>query len=211
VRQPLGVDTSVFHPYRRDAALRGRLGLAPQTRLLVFAGRFANEKNMWVLEQAASALGPPYALLAIGSGPHPPRGSNVITLPFESDANSLAGWLASADALVHAGDQETFGLIVLEAMSCGIPVVCADAGGVRELVDASVGIRVRPCDASAMAAGIDALFASDAKSRGRLARARAVRDYDWNVVMPSIVAYYRAAQRQTDRLQPAISREWRQS
>lgn len=210
VRQPLGVDTSTFHPRRRDRALRRRLGVAPHARLLVFAGRFAAEKNMWVLEQAARMLGPPYVLIAIGSGPHPPSGDNVITLPFEADARALANWLASADALVHAGDQETFGLIVLEAMASGLPVVCADAGGVRELVDEQVGIRVRPRDARAMAAGIDGLFAGDLAVRGRRARARAVEGYDWNVVMPSIIGHYRAARRELpDRhLRPAVARGW---
>lgn len=213
VRQPLGVDTGLFHPRLRDRDIRARLGLAPQTRLLVFAGRFAAEKNMWVLEQALRRLGPPYVLLAIGGGPHRPRGANVITLPFESSARALARWLASADALVHAGDQETFGLVALEAMACGLPVVCADAGGIRELIDDEVGIRVRPRDPRAMAEGIDALFAAHPGTLGARARERAVARFDWNAVMPDIVAHYRAAHHAVAarRIDPAPIRQWRQS
>ncbi|HZP87227.1 MAG TPA: glycosyltransferase [Burkholderiales bacterium] len=209
-RQPLGVDTAVFHPNRRDEELRSRLGIAPNSRLLVFAGRFAAEKNLWVLEQAVRTLGPPYVLLAIGSGPHPPRGTNVIILPFQADASALAALLASADALVHAGDQETFGLIVLEAMACGIPVIGPDAGGVRELIDDAVGLRVRPKDPAALAAAIDSLFSADLTHLGGAARARVVRHYDWDVVMPNIIAHYRAAQhrRTAPRLDVPPVREW---
>lgn len=213
VRQPLGVDTELFHPRLRDRDIRRRLGLAPQTRLLVFAGRFAAEKNMWVLEQALRILGPPYVLLAVGGGPHPPRGANVITLPFEAQADSLAGWLSSADALVHAGDQETFGLVVLEAMACGLPVVGPDAGGIRELIDDAVGVRVRPRDPKAMAEGIAALFAADPLTRGARARERVVARFDWNAVMPDIIAHYRAAHHlvAARRLSPQPIRQWRQS
>ena len=56
-------------------------------------------------------------LLACGAGPRPPSGDRVLVHPFVADPMALARILASADAFVHAGDQETFGLSVLEAMA----------------------------------------------------------------------------------------------
>ena len=66
LHQPLGVDVEVFHPRRRTLALRPRLGLPAAARVLVFAGRFAGEKNLPVLLQAFARLGSPYHLLLIG-------------------------------------------------------------------------------------------------------------------------------------------------
>ena len=68
-------------------------------------------------------------------------------LPYRRDSVELAQWLASADALVHAGTKETFGLVILEAMACGRPVVAARAGAFPEFIDDSVGMLAKPYDA----------------------------------------------------------------
>jgi alpha-1,6-mannosyltransferase len=192
-RQPLGVDTRMFHPGLRDPALRQRLGLAADARLIVFAGRYSAEKNLWVLEQAMRRLGPRYVLLTIGSGSHPARGPNILSLPYHSDPAALARLLASCDALVHPGDQETFGLVVLEAMACGLPVVGADAGGVSELIDERVGMKVPPRRPEALQRAICELFERDWDALSRNARTHAVNGYDWNAVMPGLIAHYRSA------------------
>src|SRR5437773_2131384 len=126
--QPLGVDAEVFHPRRRTLALRPLLGLPAQARVLIFAGRFAGEKNLPVLLQAFARLGAPYHLLLIGGERAARPAANVTVLPYRRDSLELAQWIASADALVHAGTKETFGLVILEAMACARPVVAARAG-----------------------------------------------------------------------------------
>ncbi|MEO7775606.1 MAG: glycosyltransferase, partial [Steroidobacteraceae bacterium] len=63
--QPLGVDSTVFTPEHRRDDLRERLGLRPDTRLLVYAGRFSGEKNLLALREAFGQLGRPYHLLLI--------------------------------------------------------------------------------------------------------------------------------------------------
>jgi alpha-1,6-mannosyltransferase len=194
-RQPLGVDTRMFHPGLRDSGLRSRLGIGDAVRILVFAGRYSPEKNLWVLEQAMRRLGPGYLLVTIGSGSHPARGPGIVNLPYQADPAALAALLASCDALVHPGDQETFGLVVLEAMACGLPVIGVAAGGVSELVDETVGLKVPPLRPDAMAAAIRQLFELDATGLSRNARARAVGRHDWNAVMPTLVAHYYAARR----------------
>ena len=189
VRQPLGVDTRVFHPLRADAAWRAALALPEGTRLLVYAGRFAPEKNLGVLAAAVQRLGPRYRLLALGAGPTPPQGLRVIVQPFVGDSARLAGMLASADAFVHAGNQETFGLAALEAMACGTPVVGCAAEGLAELVDESVGMPVHVCEADAFAQAISALFARERIARAVAARRRA-EAHDWRRVLPLLAAHY---------------------
>ena len=169
--QPLGVDTSVFRPEARDLAWRVRHGWSPDTRLLVYAGRFAAEKHLDVVADAVGRLGAPYVLLAVGAGPAPPPATErVVVQPFVASASELATVLASADAFVHAGDQETFGLSVLEAMACGTPAVVRDAEGLGELAGVGAAIAVPAGNGAAFAAAIDSLFAGDRSARSRAAR-----------------------------------------
>lgn len=190
VRQPLGVDTGTYSPQRAAPALRARLGLSAHSRLLVYAGRFTREKRLPLLLEAVRRLGEPYHLLVIGSGPDLPAAERVHRLPFQHDRALLASLIGGCDVLVHPGDQETFGMVVLEAMACGIPVLGTAAGGVAELVDDEVGMLVAANDAGALAGGIVALYRRDLRALGRRARMRAVAQYDWNVVMPQVMRHY---------------------
>ena len=189
--QPLGVDTEAFHPGRASTRWRERMGFDRSSRLLVFAGRFAAEKHLDALAEAVDLLGEPYTLLAIGAGPTPPRGDRVRIVPFVADIDELATALASADAFVHAGDQETFGLSVLEAMACGTPVVARRSEGLAELVDSTVGIGVESGSATAFAEAIDALFSRDRAALGQGARTRAEAN-DWERVLPTLLTQYRS-------------------
>jgi alpha-1,6-mannosyltransferase len=138
--QPLGVDVQRFHPRHADPKLRMRLGIGRDTRLLVFAGRAAREKNIDLLLATAQALGNRYHLLLIGPGMPHTIARNVTTVPHYLPAPQLAGHLAACDALIHAGDQETFGLVVLEAMASGLPVIGTHHGALPELVVPGTGV-----------------------------------------------------------------------
>jgi alpha-1,6-mannosyltransferase len=190
MRQPLGVDTELFHPRRRDPNLRRRLALPDNAHLLVFAGRFAREKNLPLLLSAFRRLGPRYHLLLIGSGMRITQQANVTVLPYQTSNERLASLIASCDALVHAGQQETFGLVVLEAMACGLPVVAADAGGVAELVDHRYGVTVPVTSSAAFADGIEALCSRDMAQLGKRARDVAENAYGWGQVLRSLLAFY---------------------
>ena len=187
--QPLGVDTAAFHPTRANPSWRAGLGLGDSARLLVYAGRFAAEKHLDVLCAAVARLGAPYHLVAVGAGPRPPQGERVHVLPFMAGAAALAEVLASADLFVHAGDQETFGLSVLEAFACGTPAVVRGAEGLAELVDAGTGIAVDQGSAGAFAAAIATMFDRDPRSFAAAARARAEAS-DWERVLPDLLERY---------------------
>lgn len=189
VVQPLGADCAVFSPARRDPALRRKLGLPPDARLLVYAGRFTPQKKLALLAGALARLGRPYHLLLIGSGTAPPRSPHMTVLPFQGDQRILARLLASCDVLVHPGDMETFGLIAIEAMACGLPVL-GTGGAVAELVDTETGLLVRPDSVDSLCEGIDAMFGRDLNALGGNARRKAQDLYDWNRVMPQLLRRY---------------------
>ena len=191
--QPLGIDSSVFHPARRVETLREHLRLPDNTRLLVYAGRFTAEKKLPLLIEAVRKLGRPYHLVMIGGGPGAaalPRYPQITYLPFKHNRRHLARLLASCDVLVHPGDCETFGLIVLEAMACGLPVVAANGGGVAELVDDDTGILAEPNCLDSLAAAIEAVYARDLGQLGGNARRKAAECYDWNEILPQVMRRY---------------------
>lgn len=188
--QPLGVDTEIFSPQRRVRDLRRDLGLRANTRLLVYAGRFSGEKNIHVLHGAMQRLGSPYHLLLIGGGRREQPAANVSVLPFRRDSVELAEWLASADALVHAGSNETFGLVILEAMACGLPIVGTRAGAIPEFVDERVGVLAAPRDIDSMAEAITALYERDIAALGRAARARVLARHTWGHALQHLLATY---------------------
>ena len=191
VALPLGVDVEVFRPDGADPiGLRRRLGLAPRHRLLVFAGRPAREKRVDVLVEAVERLGDPYVLLLVGARSTTASPGRVIELPYEADPARLAALLASCDAFVHANDSEPFGLIVLEAMACGLPVVGVDSGGVAESVDDSVGMLATRSAAPEFAEAIDGLFSGDVQASGRAALARAHDRHGWEAVFRRLSGLY---------------------
>ena len=191
IHQPLGIDVDTFSRRRRVATLRQHLRLPPEARLLVYAGRFTQEKRLGLLIDAVRKLGRPYHLVLVGSGcmtlPQYPQTSFI---PFKRDQRALARLLASCDVLVHPGDCETFGLIVLEAMACGLPVVATTSGGIAELVDDSTGILVPPNSVTALCAGIEAIYQRDLARLSQAACSKAHEQYNWNTIMPQLMNRY---------------------
>ena len=191
VVQPLGVEVDTFRPDRRDRDwLLKKLGLPASARLLCFAGRPAREKNIDVLIEAVQRLGDPYHLVLVGAGAGLPAEDRVISLPYEANPKAVAKIIASCDAFVHANDKEPFGLIVLEAMACGRPVVGVNAGGVKETVDETVGQLAKSADPVHYAAAVEALFARDIEALGAAARVKAVERFSWSRVFEGMCMTY---------------------
>lgn len=191
VIQPLGVEVDTFRPDRRDRDwLLKKLGLPASARLLCFAGRPAREKNIDVLIEAVQKLGDPYHLVLVGAGQGLPPEDRVISLPYEANPKAVAKIIASCDAFVHANDREPFGLIVLEAMACGRPVVGVNAGGVAETVDQNVGQLAKSADPDDYAQAIEALFQRDIEALGAAARVKTVEQFAWNRVFEGLCMVY---------------------
>ncbi|WP_110655672.1 glycosyltransferase family 4 protein [Salinicola halimionae] len=190
--QPLGVDLETFHPSRQNAALRQRLNLDDDTKLLIFVGRGSREKNLHDLLETARLLGKGYHLLLVGPSMPTQVPDNVSVIDRYTPTEEVASWLASSDALVHAGTQETFGLVALEAMASGIPVVAARAGALAENVPLGCGLLSEPHSPADMARAVKELFANhDAPQAGRRARRYVERNHDWDVVIDGLLSHYR--------------------
>jgi alpha-1,6-mannosyltransferase len=190
--QPLGVDLQTFHPRHRDPELKRSLGLDESTRLMIFAGRGSREKNLPILLQTAQELGAGYHLLLVGSSMPSRVPDNVTVIDQFCPAEEVARLLASSDVLLHAGDQETFGLVVLEAMASGIPVVAVRAGALAEIVPFHTGRLCQPNSARAMSRAVRELFESDAAQLGYQARQHVESHHAWDAVIAGLLAHYQA-------------------
>ncbi len=111
-------------------------------------------------------------------------------VPYRRDSLELAQWLASADALVHAGMSETFGLVILEAMACGRPVIGMRAGAVPELVDDSVGMLAAEASPSVLARAIHELYDRDIEALGCAARERVLKRFTWSQALQHQMSTY---------------------
>jgi alpha-1,6-mannosyltransferase len=194
VHQPLGVDLAQFHPARRARALHATLGVPPSTRLLVYAGRFAAEKNLPLLSAAVDRLGDGHLLLALGAGPLPPQGARVRRLPYRCEPAAIAAVLGAADVFVHAGESETFGLAPLEALACGTPAVLPQQAGLRDLVDGQAALGVPRATPQALAEAVAALLAQDRATLRAQARASAQR-FEQDRMFGRLFARYAALRR----------------
>jgi alpha-1,6-mannosyltransferase len=188
---PFGVDTELFHPSRGDRArLFKRHGLPSNARLLVFAGRPAREKNIDSMVAAIERLGQPYHLLLIGAGRDARYSDQVICADYERDPLKLASLVASCDAFLHANENEIFGLVVLEAMAAGLPVIGPNKGGVGELIDSAWGQHAEGSDPESLAEAIEALFARDVGEIALAARRRAETRHGWDTTFEGLTRLY---------------------
>jgi len=139
-----GVDTELFHPQRASSEWRNRLlgNHSDNGALLLYVGRLAVEKEIEQMRAVLDAL-PDARLAVVGDGPHRRQlekffAGTATTFLGYLEGEKLAAAYASADAFVLTSCTETLGLVLLEAMAAGCPVVAADRGGIPDVVENGV-------------------------------------------------------------------------
>ena len=132
-----GVDSRLFNPARRSRIWRDRLTNGhPEALLLLFVGRLAIEKRVDVLRPILDSL-PDVRLAIVGDGPERDNlealfaGTNTVFTGCLR-GEDLADAYAAGDIFTFAGENETFGNVVLEAMASGLPVLVAAHSGLRD-------------------------------------------------------------------------------
>ena len=158
---PLGIDLVRFRPDRSARkAIRDELGMEDHQLLVVSAGHFGEEKGIdLALESVGLALrGPPQlpARMAVMGTGTPERIAEIHAIGKTSlgDAVTFLGQrsdpervFAAADLVVHTPRIEAFGLVVVQAMACGVAVIAARVGGLPEIVaEGETGLLAPPND-----------------------------------------------------------------
>jgi phosphatidylinositol alpha 1,6-mannosyltransferase len=195
---PRGVDHELFHPGRRSMAWRQSLGFGDDEPVVTFVSRLVLEKGLDVFAGVIERMkerGIAHRSLIVGDGPA--RKELEERLPDTVFVGHLSGEdlataYASSDVFLFPSDTETFGNVVLEAMACGLPCICADATGSKSLVDHGVSGFLAPAgNADSFAESSEQLVtrADLRAAMGREALYRA-RNYYWNNVLARIEGYY---------------------
>ena len=176
VTNPMGIDPHVFSPGLRDENLRAdllaRCGLGPDATLLLGVGRHAPEKRWRMIVEAvmSAAYERPIGLVIVGSGRDSGKirrtmGGNphIHLAERTSDRAEMARFMASADALIHGSESETFCLVAAEARASGLPLITPDRGAAADHARASNGLTFASGDpvsaAQAIARFVDARVA----------------------------------------------------
>lgn len=192
-----GVDATAFHPGFRSAAMREEMTQShPDDTALLYVGRLSLEKQIEHIRPILEQI-PNTRLVVVGDGP----ARAALEREFAGQPVVFMGYLrgqrlsqayASADIFVFPSRLETFGLVVIEAMASGLPVVAARVGGVADIVSEGVnGYTFESGDAAALMEAVRKL-AGNRKQRawmGRQARAYA-ETQSWEAVMDEVIELY---------------------
>jgi len=188
-----GVDTQLFHPGRRDAALRAQWGVGEYETAVLYVGRLAAEKNLSLVFSAFDAMHqarPATRLVLVGDGPE--RAGWQAKRP---DAifcgtqvgEALAAHYASGDVFLFPSLTETWGNVTIEAMASGLAVVAYDCAAAEEIIRHDEnGLKVAPEDQAAFIAQAVSLAPDVARQRhlGTAAAARAAQ-LSWDAIIDS--------------------------
>jgi glycogen synthase len=201
---PNGVAMDAFElPDTEVTALRTRL-VDGDAHLVLFAGRLEYEKGvqtvLHALERLTARVGPVRFLIA-GVGTYSDELRALVERLGLTHRVRFTGFLeeralrlhyAAADVAVAPSIYEPFGLVAVEAMACGTPVVASDTGGLREIVAGGHGLTFPPQDAVQLADRIADVLTDPTGTAVTVARARErIRDlYDWRDVAARTVEVY---------------------
>ena len=198
-----GVDTDLFRPELRSQSMRDRLlaGRSDTGKLLLYIGRLSAEKQIERIRPVLDAM-PDARLALVGDGPY----RQQLETLFAGSATHFVGYLAgeelasayaSADAFLFPSSTETLGLVLLEAMAAGCPVVGANRGGIPYIVsDVVNGCLYEPDGADGGAGSLSAAtqrLLGDPGQREQLrrnAREEAER-WGWAGATEQLRGYYR--------------------
>jgi alpha-1,6-mannosyltransferase len=169
---PMGIEAGLFGPERRSEAVRRDLlalcELPEDAHLLISVGRLAPEKRLPMVVDAVEAASHelPLGLVILGAGSQKRRilgqiagNPHIRLLSPERNRAKFATLLASADALIHGCEAETFCMAAAEARASGIPVIVPDRGGAADHAVGGAGVRYTAGNAQAAARAIVDLFA----------------------------------------------------
>ncbi|NJR51608.1 MAG: glycosyltransferase family 1 protein [Leptolyngbyaceae cyanobacterium CSU_1_3] len=193
-----GVDTETFQPHLASVDMRNRLSQGhPEAPLLLYVGRLSAEKEIDRIKPVLESI-PNARLALVGDGPN----RQSLEKHFENTPTHFVGYLggrelasafASADAFVFPSRTETLGLVLLEAMAAGCPVVAARSGGIPDIVEDGVnGYLFDPHDErGAIAATQRLLFEQEARETLRRNARREAERWSWSSATRQLQSYYR--------------------
>jgi glycosyltransferase involved in cell wall biosynthesis len=197
-----GIDTGRFTPGPRNEAMRNRLSDGnPDDLLVLYVGRHSPEKRLDLIRDPLFSV-PGVRLSMVGGGPS----HEQLRRHFRGTPTSFPGFLRgddlveayrAADVFLFPSTTETFGLVALEAMACGVPVIAANTGGVLDIIrDGENGLLFNP-ERPEEIGGLVRRLRQEPGLRDRLASygLSHARGRSWQSTMDQLIDYYGVARR----------------
>ncbi|HHP7231344.1 MAG TPA: glycosyltransferase [Xenococcaceae cyanobacterium] len=193
-----GVDTEMFQPHLASGQMRSRLSQGnPDSPLLLYVGRVSAEKQIDQIKPVLEAI-PEAHLAIVGDGPNREAleahfaGTNTYFVGYLQGLE-LASAYASADAFIFPSRTETLGLVLLEAMAAGCPVVAANSGGIPDIVtDAENGYLFEVNDPDGAVTATKRLLEATAEREQLRIKARIEAEkWGWAAATRQLQSYYR--------------------
>lgn len=202
----MGVDTTVFKVYEQAEA-RQSLGLSIDEKMLLFVGNVIREKGVYELIEAYSQVKkkhPTSTLYILGSQRNESFTSKLKNLVATEqltdvyfkqpvDQTELAKWMSAADLLALPSYHEGFGLVALESMATGTPVVGSNVGGLSYLLTDGAGVLVAPKDSEALAEGFEKALAEEGFQLEQMKKV--VHQHSAETILQNLLAIYKDAER----------------
>jgi glycosyltransferase involved in cell wall biosynthesis len=195
---PSGIDVAYFESGRRDDALRARFGVRPDQKMVLSVGRLGREKNIELAIETFARLGDDGAkFVIVGDGPHRESLERFAarcgvaertTFAREFGRAQLPTAYASADALLFTSTSETQGLVLVEALAAGLPIVAVDTPQARDVLEGAAYLATG--DAEALSEGVRKAFVSAAFDARR--RVAVARRFDATQLGDRTIALYRS-------------------
>ena len=208
LRIPLGVDLERYRSLPRESAyVRSQFDLPGESVVVGAAGHFGPEKgidNVIGAWRMVGAVPFPAALVVFGEGSASQRerlaalarrGSKAGPIVFAGYRHDFPRMLRGIDIFVHAPRLEAFGLVLLEAMASGLPVVAVDVGGIPDIVQpGDTGVLVEPENPASLAGAVRRLLLDDALRQriGLAARTSAEREFALDLCARRYESLYKA-------------------
>ncbi|MEM6751765.1 MAG: glycosyltransferase family 1 protein [Cyanobacteria bacterium P01_C01_bin.38] len=194
-----GVDTELFHPSLVSEQMRQKLSQNnSEAPLLLYVGRLSAEKEIERIKPILEGI-PEARLALVGDGPHREAlekhfmGTNTYFVGYLTGTD-LASAFASADAFVFPSRTETLGLVLLEAMAAGCPVVAARSGGIPDIVTDGVNgylFEPKSDDAGAIAATMRLLEKKEEREIIRQNARQEAERWGWSAATRQLQTYYK--------------------
>lgn len=149
---------------------KNELNIPKDKPIILFVGNIIKRKNVATIIDAKKQLKSGCVLVVVGDGPllnslkEKVKVENVEDVIFTGARNDIANVIQSSDLLILPSYSESFGLVLIEALACGKPVIGSNVGGIKEIITDDVGLLVEPTDFRGLANSID-LILSDKKLR----------------------------------------------
>lgn len=194
-----GIDTNLFYPVSKTIA-RNKLGLPLKKKIVLFGAQRVDDplKGSHYLTSALANLNDPNVLL-LTFGYLDSKIRNLFNkkshhLGFIDDPEQLKYVYSAADLFVHSSSTEAFGKTIVESMACGIPVVCFDHQGAKDIVSHLItGYKAEPFDDVSLAQGIRyflEISQAEYLNYSKQSRERAVKLFDFKVMAHKYVSLY---------------------